>query len=74
MSGIVKRQYVWALHSLHDAQCNGAIEFFTVMVFFSKGNAFEGLIDILVPGTRTTILDTGLLDIDNKEVENIPDI
>lgn len=72
MSGIAKRQYAGALHFLRDAQCFGAIEFFTVMVFFNKGDAFKGFTDILAPGTQATILDIGLLDIYNKEVyENI---
>lgn len=74
MHGIVKKQFIGALHFFNNAPCIGAIEFFTVMVFLSKGDVFEGLTESIAPGTQATILDTGLLNIDIHSVETVSDI
>ena len=68
LSGIAKKQYNGALHFQHDKQCICVIDFFTSLVFLSKGDAFEGLAKAPAPGTQATILNTGLFDIDNEDV------
>ena len=73
LSGITKEQYNGALHFQKNIGCNGAIQFFTSLVFFSKEDSFKGLLDYFAPGTQATTLDAGLLDIDHEDVKSIPD-
>ncbi|KAI5058120.1 hypothetical protein GOP47_0026290 [Adiantum capillus-veneris] len=74
MTNMVKIQFVGALHNVKHLEFTGAIEFFTTLVFLSKGDAFEGLISSSNPGTRSIILDAGHLDLDFGSVSQLSDV
>ncbi|MCO5573793.1 hypothetical protein L7F22_027567 [Adiantum nelumboides] len=72
-ASIVKRQFVGALHFEKDEECIGAIDVFTVLIFLSKGDSFEGLADSLAPGAQATIPNTKMLNLDYTCVSHMSD-
>ncbi|MCO5596623.1 hypothetical protein L7F22_050690 [Adiantum nelumboides] len=72
LSKFVHKTIIGALHFSQDPCFLGAIEYFTILVFLSKGEKFEGLPNTLSPGAQATTIDpTSLLNTDYDVVANM---
>ena len=52
----------WRINFAMDASCIGAIEIFTVLIFFSSGELFNGYCELIAKSIEGPVLDVALLN------------